>query len=120
MPMSTFEADVTFISRSKGGRKSLPLSGTENYSYRPHIVLGDLEQRKAIMDGNVITEPYISVAFHSFPEDLEFNKPFRAELALVFPQPGYRETLIEGATFTLREGATIIGFGTIIRSMDDR
>ena len=79
--MSTLEADVTFISRSKGGRKSLPLSGTENYSYRPHIVLGDLEQRKAIMDGNVITEPYISVAFHSFPEDLEFNKPFRAELA---------------------------------------
>lgn len=117
MLTSHFEAEVTFIPKSEGGRSTLPLSGIENYSYRPHIVLGDPNRRKAVMEGNYITERYIGVAFHSFPEDLEFNKPFRTELVLVFPQPGYAETIVKGATFTLREGASIVGYGVVTRSM---
>lgn len=117
MQMSVFEAKVTFLPKSEGGRRTLPLSGAENYSYRPHIVLGDPDQREARIEGNFIKEPYIGVAFHSFPEDLEFNKPFRARLALVFPQAGYLGILSEDVTFTLREGASIVGYGVITKSM---
>jgi len=114
--MDSFEAEVTFIPKSDGGRSTLPLLDLD-YSYRPHIVMGDIGQRKAIMEGNYITEPYIGVAFRSSPEKVEFDKAFPAKLALVYSHPDYAEMIVEGATFTLREGALIIGYGVVTRSL---
>ena len=116
--MDTFEADVTFIPKSDGGRSTLPLLDLD-YSYRPHIVLGDPQQREAIMEGNYVTEHYVGVAFRSTVEQIEFNKAFPAKLVLVYPHPDYAETILEGATFTLREGAAIIGYGVITRSLSE-
>ena len=84
-------------------------------SYRPHIVVGDPKQRQAITTGNLIREIYLGVAFLSGPEKYEAGEPFVAELALIFyPHPAY-DSLVPGATFTIREGPIVVGFGEVKR-----
>lgn len=108
------EAEVTFIPETEGGRKTPP-SFLSDCSYRPHIVIGDPNQRQAILDGNFINEIYLGVAFKSNQENIEFNKPFLAELVLMhYPNPIY-ESLVPGITFTIREGAQIVGYGQVKR-----
>lgn len=122
----SIEAEVTFIPKSEGGREMIPtVSGCH---YRPHIVVGDPSQRQAIVSegfiegmylDNIIQETYLGIAFQSGPENIEFNKPFLAELVLMYyPRPVY-DSLVPGATFTIREGAQIVGFGTVKRLLID-
>ena len=107
------EAEVTFLSKSEGGRETTPF--LSDCHYRPHIVIGNPNQRKAVIIGNEIQETYLGVAFLSSPKEVEFNKSFLAELVLmVYPHPAY-EAVIPSATFTIREGATIVGYGKIKR-----
>ena len=99
---------------SEGGRKEPPpfLSGGV---YRPHLVVGDPNQRRAILIGNEVQETYLGVAFMSGPTRVEFSEPFTAELVLMFwPHPVY-ESLVPGATFTIREGAQVVGYGRVKR-----
>ena len=107
----SIEAEVTFIPKAEGGRETIPtLSGGV---YRPHLVVGDPNQRQAIVVGNEIQETYLSIAFQSSSEKVEFNKPFLAELVLMhYPHPIY-DSLVPNATFTIREGAQIIGYGQV-------
>jgi translation elongation factor EF-Tu-like GTPase len=112
----SFEAEVTFIPKSEGGRTTPPVLGLD-YSYRPHIVLGDPNQRETITDGYSITEPYIGVAFRLIRGDLGFNEPIVAELVLIYPLPEYETTLVRGTTFTIREGGRIVGYGAITKSV---
>jgi hypothetical protein len=107
----SIEAEVTFIPKAEGGRLTIPtLSGC---AYRPHLVVGDPNQRQAIVIGNEIQETYLAIAFQSSSEDVEFNKPFLAELVLMnYPHPIY-DSLVPNATFTVREGAQIVGFGQV-------
>jgi hypothetical protein len=109
--MTYIEADVTFFSKSEGGRNTLPtLSGCV---YRPHIVVGDPNQKQAILNGNEIQESYLGVAFQAGDENAEFDKSFPAELALIYyPHPIY-DSLVPDATFTIREGAAIVGSGKV-------
>lgn len=115
MPINKFpyiEAEVTFIPKSEGGRETIPeLSGC---TYRPHLVVGDPNQREAIVGtGNEIQETYLGIAFQSGLKNAEFNKPFLAELVLIyFPHPIY-DALVPNATFTIREGAQIVGYGRV-------
>jgi translation elongation factor EF-Tu-like GTPase len=108
------EAEVTFLPESEGGRTTSPsiLSGGV---YRPHLVVGDPYQRRAIVEGNEIRELYLGVAFLSGPENVELGKSFSAELALIYyPNPIY-DALVPGAKFTIREGARIVGYGRVNR-----
>lgn len=105
-------AQITFLSASEGGRETLPndfLGG----DYRPHVVVGDPNQRKGIFVNNVAKEKYLGVAFVGGPSNVVAGEPFIAELALMYwPNVSY-DSLAPGATFTLREGPYIIGFGTV-------
>lgn len=108
------EAEVTFLAESEGGRKEPPqlLSGGQ---CRPHLVVGDPNQRQAVTIGNEIQETYLGVAFVSGPSKIESGKSFPAELALMYwPHPMY-ESLVSGVTFTMREGARIVGYGRVKR-----
>jgi translation elongation factor EF-Tu-like GTPase len=108
------EAEITFLPESEGGRIMPPgiLSGG---IYRPHLVVGDPNQRRAIVEGNEIRELYLGVAFLSESENIEPGKSFLAELALIYyPNPIY-DALVPGATFTIREGARIVGYGCVNR-----
>ena len=112
--LARIKAEVTFLPESEGGRKEPPshLSGGE---YRPHLVVGDPNQRRAITVGNEIQETYLGVAFLSGPERVESGESFLAELVLMYwPHPVY-ESLVPGATFTIREGAQVVGYGQVKR-----
>ena len=113
--LARIEAEVTFLPKSEGGRMGPQLLVSPNGSYRPHIVVGDPKQRRAITAGNVIQETYLGVAFLSGPEKFEAGEPFSAELALIFyPHPAY-DSLVPGATFTIREGPIVVGLGEVKR-----
>ena len=112
--LARIEAEVTFLSESEGGRKALPTSLLGG-GYMPHLVVGDPNQRRAIAIGNEIQETYLGVAFVSGPEKVEPGESFLAELRLMYwPHPMY-ESLVPGATFTIREGAQVVGYGQVRR-----
>jgi hypothetical protein len=101
------EADVTFIPSSEGGRETPPKLVWGGGSYRPHIVVGDPKQRRAVTIGNRIQETYLGVVFLSGPEVVAFSEPILVEMGLLYyPNPMY-DTLMPGATFT------IVGYGEV-------
>ena len=105
-------AQVTFLPESDGGRRTLPtdFSGGQ---YRPHVVVGDPNQREALFVNNVAQETYLGVAFVGGPSNVVAGQLFLAELALLYwPNVSY-DSLGPGTTFTLREGPHIVGFGTV-------
>ena len=108
---STFpvvRARVTLLPEMKAPK--FCASGT----YRPHLVLGSVDQRSAILDGHTLVEEYIGVALVGGPDKLYPGETAEVELALAYyPNPMY-EGVKAGATFTIREGPAIVGFGTVL------
>ncbi len=47
-----------------------PRSVAEQWSYMPHIVVGDPQQREAMMIGNSLTEKYLGVWVTDAPDEL--------------------------------------------------
>ena len=112
------EAEMTFLSKEKGGRSNpFPPNTLKTKGYRPHIVLGDINQREPIMeiiDGlKQITEKYLGIAFCDGPEVIPFDEPILVKMVIMyFPALSYSE-VVPGETFTLREGGLIVGYGQV-------
>ena len=84
--------------------------------YRPHIVIGPIDQRKAKLEGNSIVERYQGVVFMDEYLKIEPGETVEVTMALMYyhdPNVLY-EDVVPGATFTLREGASIVGYGTVV------
>jgi len=82
--------------------------------YMPHIVIGDPSQREALKDGNRLTEHYLGVLVTDAPDELCAGQSSEATLVLMYwPAEKYID-VIPGATFTLREGASIVGYGEVL------
>ena len=112
MQQPRITAQITFLPPSEGGRETLPTDFSSG-RYRPHVVVGDPKQRKAVLVNNVAQEKYLGVAFVAAPSNVLAGEPVVVELALMYwPNVSY-DSLIPGATFTLREGPHIIGFGSV-------
>jgi hypothetical protein len=129
------ECEVTFLTQEEGGRSSAnPPLLSENF-YRPHLVVGDPSQRQAKITGRMmpveyadgtrgehwtdkyIDEEMLGVAFESGPDNPQVGKPLIVTLLLMYwPYPGY-EKLQPAATFTVREGSKIVGFGRVLRRL---
>jgi len=109
------EADLTFRTESEGGR-TIPPGVLSGLQYRPHIVVGDPNQREAIVGADrVITEEYLGVAFASGPYRILLGQPIRVEMMLIYwPNLDYRKA-VPGVTFTLREGGRIVAQGRITK-----
>src|SRR4051794_21290649 len=108
------EAEITFLPECKGGRKEPPLD-LSGGGYRPHVIVEDPNQPWAITDGNVSQETYLGVSVVAGPKEVKLGEPFSAELELIFwPRLAY-ESLTPGATFTLCEGAKVVGHGQVRR-----
>lgn len=104
--------------------------------YRPHIVVGDPSQRKAVLTNKVldaeysdgtsyqfvtdkyIDEVYCGVLFENGPENPELGMPFQVTLIPMFWPDDTRPKLERGMTFTIREGAKIVGYGTVFQWHD--
>jgi hypothetical protein len=105
------DADVQLISTADGGRTEPLHLGHPSARYRPHVVVGDIAQRVAVGDGN---ETYLGVEFQ--PQDTTLwpgGGSARVRLGLMdYPAPEY-DALQRGVTFTVREGARVVGYGTV-------
>jgi hypothetical protein len=114
------ECEITFLSEQEGGRKLFGNGMLFDYQYRPHLVVGDINQRKSILDENRFNiEEYLGVAFVNGPEVIEPDKVIRTSMVLVyFPNVNY-EKLIPTATFTIREGSKVVGFGSVITRIEN-
>jgi hypothetical protein len=114
------ECSVTFLTPKDGGRDHpLGPDALSGNRYRPHIVIGDPNQRHAITnDHGLSAEEYVGVAFHDGPALPEPGKEMKVVLTLMyFPHPMY-DKLTRGATFTLREGAKVVAHGKIARWLE--
>jgi len=112
------EAKVTFLSSQDGGRI---LPALDDQRYRPHLVVGDPNQRLAVTaeDKRTIIEDYLGISFSGQGEPLLPDQAYDVRLKLLYyPYAGY-DALITGSTFTLREGARIVGFGCVRKGVED-
>jgi len=114
------EADLTFRLPSEGGR-AIPPGVLVGLQYCLHIVIGDPNQRAAIVgEGRVLTERYLGVGFTSGPRLVPNGVQIQVQMMLAFwPHPVY-DTVQPGATFTLRERDRIVGHGRITRRWTER
>jgi hypothetical protein len=112
MKQPRIKAQITFLAESEGGRTVLPANFSDG-KYRPHVVVGDPNQRRALLVNNVAQETYLGVAFVAGPSNVVPGQSFVAELALMYwPNVSY-DSLVPDATFTIREGPHIVGFGSV-------
>ncbi len=103
------QAQVTLLPELSHGRRLLTTG-----QYRPHIVIGAQSQRVPIRDGNRLTENYLGVMFVGGPDAINPGESAEVRMALMyFPEEPYAEVQA-GATFTIREGPLIVGFGVIL------
>lgn len=114
----TISALVTFLTPQQGGRSQ---NAYDSPRYRPHIVIGDPNQRVALVDGaGVSTENYLGVQFTGDDRELPAGSAHQVTLSLIyFPEVDY-SAAISGATFTIREGGTVVGFGRVVQGLPDR
>jgi hypothetical protein len=111
-------AKVTFLTIEQGGREHPAWNSTK---YRPHVVVGDPTQRqvKTADDGRTLTEQYLGVCFNGNGEEMTQGTEHEVSLLLAYyPTVAYEE-LVRGATFTLREGGKIVGYGEVVVSPFD-
>ena len=105
--------EINFLPPTQGGRTKPPVLVSEQGTYRPHIVIGDPTQRSAITIGNEIRETYLGVVFVSGPSNVLFGETIEAEAVLMhYPLPAH-DSVVPGATFTIREGPKVVGYGLI-------
>jgi hypothetical protein len=111
------EAEVTLLEKREGGRE-YPLILIEPGLYRPHIVIGEPTQREAKLVGRTLVEEYLGVEFCPHPALVQPGDTARISMRLAFwPAPHYSKA-VPGATFTIREGPKILGYGTILGRRD--
>lgn len=104
---------MTFLPLDEGGRQHLP-GPPFTSQYRPHLVVQSPDIRQA--DGN---EDYLGVCFLDGPSEYSAGQADLFILGLMYPEVDY-SALCEGATFTVREGLVIVGFGKVMSRLDAR
>jgi hypothetical protein len=110
------EAEVTLLSTEAGGRAT-PLVLSQG-SYRPHLLVEDPTQPHAIGPKGEGTESYLGVQFRPIDRELSPGSSGKLWLELMyFPEVDY-SNLKSGATFTIREGPKIVGFGRVLSRAD--
>jgi hypothetical protein len=105
--------EITFLPPSEGGRSTPPVLVSSTGTYRPHIVIGDPNQRRAITVGNEIRETYLGIIFDSGPDHIRFGEPLEAVAQLMYYPLVEHHAVVPGATFTIREGPHIVGYGRV-------
>lgn len=82
--------------------------------YMPHIVVQSPDVRAPkVINGNVIVDDYLGIRFLSGPAQIVRDQASDCEFELMYhPNVSY-DSVYEGATFTVREGGKVIGFGVV-------
>ena len=113
------EAEIVVLSPEEGGRSTPLMPIAYGGRYRPHIVLQSRDVRQAkieFKDGlRQCIEDYLGVSFWGGPAPIPVSSPFVATLHLDYAPHAAYDSVIPEATFTIREGAKIIGHGKVLR-----
>ena len=113
------EVEVTFLLAEEGGRSSAVQLDHPDAFYRPHVVVGDPRQRHALVGADrVLTEEYLGVQFRRAPLVLAPGASATVRMDLIFYPNNTYDRLQPGATFTIREGPNVVGYGTVLRRND--
>ena len=110
------EVELTLLSKEEGGREYPLFLDNEEAFYRPHIVIGDPNQREPTFKQNskFIDEEYLAVQFRPCRKVVHPGDTESLILDLIYyPQSKYEQVEL-GATFTLREGGFVRGYGEVL------
>lgn len=115
MEQVRISARITFLSEEHGGRTH---PAWNSRKYRPHVVVGDPSQRQVLTaeDGRTLTETYLGVCFEGDGSEMPQEEELEVSLILAYYPADEYEELTPGATFTLREGGSIVGYGEVLQS----
>lgn len=106
---------VKFYSKKNGGREKLPIDLLSSGKYRPHLVIGDPNQRNVIHNEMKIgKEEYLGITFVNQKTELKEEQEIEATISTLYSDIDYN-SLTTGATFTIREGGKIVGNGKILK-----
>lgn len=105
-------AQVTFLSREDDGGSTMPCLSSGQY--RPHLVIQPPDVGAAkVIDAYGTIDDYSGVRFLSAARELIPDHVLDCSMELMYhPRVDYA-AVREGATFTLREGGKVIGFGVV-------
>ena len=110
-------ANIRFLTENEGGRHtSIALSC--NVPYRPHFVVQNRTIRKAIIEGNRGTEPYIAMTFIDGPENYTNGDSGIFRFYCPYWTHPEHPDIITGTEFTIREGGKIVAGGTVIEKTE--
>ena len=110
--VSKISALVTFLPTEEGGRAH-PAHDSSNYM--PHVVVGDPSQRVALVDeSGTSTESYLGVRFTGDGQQLTPGLEHEVQLQLLYVGRVDYSALVPAATFTIREGGRVVGFGSVV------
>jgi hypothetical protein len=116
--LPTLLVEVTFLRFEEGGRQHSPGPPWVSPRYMPHLVVQSPDIRQAVLQGNTLTDDYyLGVYFWDGPDEYEAGEAGLYLLRGMYPRVNY-DALQVGATFTIREGASIVGFGTVLARED--
>ncbi len=92
------------------------MPGLSSHQYTPHLVIQSPDVRAPnVVRGNVIVDDYLGVRFLSGPKESLPEQALNCEMELMYhPNVNY-DAVRDGATFTLREGGTVVGFGVVTK-----
>ncbi|MCA9077539.1 MAG: hypothetical protein KDA93_21115 [Planctomycetaceae bacterium] len=106
------DARVTFLSHAEGGRRTCAFDSPD---YRPHLVVGDPQQREALLDeSGSLLEAYLGVQFLGNGNGLTPGVSHVVTLGLMYYLNVDYSGLSSGTTFTIREGGHIVGYGRVL------
>lgn len=114
MNCPTAVVETVFLRTEEGGRHHPPNVNRPG-AYRPHFVVQGRDVRAAKFGkSNDLSDEYLGVTFIAGPPEVVFGESMRCTVALVyFPNVSYSE-MSAGATFTIREGARVVGHGVVL------
>lgn len=105
---------VTFLRQEEGGRSTLP--DLDSRKYMPHLVVQSPDVRWAPA-GKMPPDDYLGVRFIA-GGPLRPGEACQTLMELMY-HPGVDYSAIAvGATFTIREGPRIVGFGQVLERSD--
>lgn len=115
--MRRLKVKVKFFSANNGGRQGLLPQLLSSGVYRPHLVVGDPSQKAMLVDekGEGI-ENYLGVLFVAQEGPLVEEEETLAEIETLYPGVDYSK-LVMGATFTIREGGSVVGNGEVLGTL---
>ncbi len=134
----SIDCELTFLPESEGGpSKGFWPKKFSGYVYRPCLVIGNIHQRQAkliskdievdlddgtkttIRSDRFIDEEYLGVAFITGPDNPKIGERFCATFIPIAQDAPENMKFQSGVTFTVREGARIVGYGKVIHRYAD-